>query len=348
MKGAREPETLVAHIEAGAARETAAGQEVRSGNPRGQGKIRYDTAAGLTSAGRNRPSRDTFWPILLIAVGAALFAANFGWFGWGSLLDVARLWPVALVAVGVAILAGGRHRAWVVVGALAAAALLYAAGGIGFGPGGSSLDAVTVSQGLEGAARAEVRLSTGVAALRVNAAAGADLLASGTIRPGRGERIERSFRVAGGTARLDVRSERARTVFPGPTRGGAWDLTLTGRVPVTLEVDTGVGEATLDLRGLRLAGLDVDTGVGAATVILPRSGQYPVSIDTGVGNATISLPDGLAARVLVSRGVGAVSVPDGFLRDGDTYTSPGFETAAHRVELRVNGGVGAITIQRGG
>lgn len=288
--------------------------------------------------------RGVFLPIVLVVVGLALLAANLGWLSWDGLLRIAELWPLALVAIGADVLTRGRYRILIVAATLVGAAVLYALGGSALSLGGSSPSTTTLTQGLEGASRAQVRLTTGVAELRVDIGAGGNLLASGSIRTGRGERVEQSFRVEGGTAFLNLVSERAGPNFLLMTRSGAWDLALTDAVPIALDVDTGVGEAVLDLGNSNLARLELDTGIGAATVNLPGAGRYEVAVNSGVGAVTIRIPDNMAARVAVSRGVGAISIPSGFARDGEVYTSPGFETAPERVEMRVNGGVGAITV----
>lgn len=290
--------------------------------------------------------RGVFLPILLVVVGLALLAANLGWLSWEGFLRLAELWPLALVAVGADVLTSGRYRVLIVAAALVIVTFFYALGGSVLGLGGSAPSTTTVTQGLEGATRAQVRLTTGVAELRVDSGAGEGLLASGSIRTGRGERVEQSFRVEDGTAFLHLMSERAGPNFLLMTRSGAWNLTLTDAVPLTLDVGTGVGEAVLDLSTSRLERLALDTGVGAATVTLPGTGRYAVAVSSGVGAVTVRIPDGLAARVAVSRGVGAISVPSSFARDGDVYTSPGFDTASERVELRVTGGVGAITVMK--
>ena len=116
-------------------------------------------------------------------------------------------------------------------------------------------------------------------------------------------------------------------------------------MPLVLRVDTGVGEALLDLAELRLSRLELDTGVGASTVVLPPTGSYEARISTGVGAATVRLPADLPVRITVARGLGGVSVPAGFVRDGDVYTAPGFAAAAERVDLHVSSGVGRVAVQ---
>jgi hypothetical protein len=294
-------------------------------------------------AGRPAPRPVAVWPLVLIAAGAFLFAANIGWVSWDALWGLWYLWPLVLIAVGVDVLLRGQHRLLVAVGTLVAGAAIYLTV---TGPilAGGAPSPEPVAQGLEGASSAEVSISTGVTRLVVDGDAGADLLVEGSVAPLPGERIERSFEVVGGVARFSLDSEgRFRSVPFG--RGGTWELTLTGAVPLSLDVDTGVGEATLDLASLRLERLEVSTGVGAATVTLPR-GSYTADIDTGVGAATIRIPEGVEARIAVSRGVGAISAPPDFTRDGDVYVSAGYASASERVDLSIDSGVGAVDIVR--
>jgi hypothetical protein len=94
---------------------------------------------------------------------------------------------------------------------------------------------------------------------------------------------------------------------------------------------------------VQLTGVDYRGGVGESTVRLP-AGSYVGDFDFGVGAATITVPSGAAVRVAVSSGLGRVTVRGDLRRDGDVYTSPNYDTASERVTLRVNVGVGAITI----
>ena len=73
--------------------------------------------------------------------------------------------------------------------------------------------------------------------------------------------------------------------------------------------------------------------------------ESAASIEAGVGEVTIRLPEGLAARISVESGLGPVDVRGDFERSGDDYLSPGWSDAVNRVTLRVNAGVGAVTIE---
>ena len=147
-------------------------------------------------------------------------------------------------------------------------------------------------------------------------------------------------------ARLRLLRSEMRRTFTSIGRDHRWDLTLSDRVPLELTVDSGVGRNHLDLSGLDLSALRVDSGVGETIVTLPARGGYRASFDSGVGATRILIPDGVAVSIVVDTGIGAVNVDGAFERSGDRYRTPGFEQARDQVELTVDGGVGAITIEQ--
>jgi predicted membrane protein len=63
-----------------------------------------------------------------------------------------------------------------------------------------------------------------------------------------------------------------------------------------------------------------------------------------VGSSTINVPRGANVRVTVTSGLGRVNVTGGLRRDGNVYTSDGYDTASERITLRINGGVGSIDV----
>lgn len=295
-----------------------------------------------------RAGRGYLWPLLLIGGGLLLLAANLGWLGWEWLGSLVRLWPLALIAIGVDLFTGGRRRgALLLATAVVAALLLLLAGGSSGDQarklvGGTAL----VEQRLGEASRAELNLTIGASKLVLGTGVAPGLLLAGRVVSRTGENVKETYRLERGTAKLALEGRTPAPSFFGLVRAGEWDLRLTDAVPVALSVQLGVGDAELDLSRLWTERLELSTGVGTTTLTLPRSGNYAADVETGVGNVTVRLPDGLAARVVVSRGIGRVTAPREFVRTGDVYTSPGYDSATDRVELRVTGGVGSVVIER--
>lgn len=305
---------------------------------------------------QRRPRRDrALLPILLISAGVLLLLERVGLFDWSLAFGVLQLWPLLLIAVGVDILTHGRYRAAVVIATVVIGALLWRVPG--WGPGtGAPAETREIAYALAGARRAEIQLEHGVGRLSVRAADAAFAstadgpgLLRGTIATGPGERLEEDYRVDGEVAELELRSKQRGTRFSFETRDRRfWDLQLARGVPVSLDVDAGVGASDLALRGLTLAGLDVDAGVGEVLVTLPETGGYEATIDAGVGEVSVRIPRSVEVRLDASAGLGGVDVRGSWVGSGDRYETEGWAgvDAAERISLRVNGGVGKITVER--
>lgn len=300
-----------------------------------------------------KPKRTNYLPYILIGVGAVILLGNITG-GFTALrnvfLGILSLWPIVLIAVGVDLLTGGKHRAIIAAAAVVVGlVMLFAPPGMG-GTRGSS-ETQDVRFGLEGASRAEVSIDLGVADLTLRSSAGIGGAATsdvvtGTVTPSRGERFEASSRRNGQTLEVDLRSRNDRGWFGfgrgGGFGGGTWDLTLSERVPIGLEIDTGVGESHLDLRGVQLIGFDLDAGVGNVVLVLP-DGNYTARIDGGVGTVTLRLPQGIAAMVRVDTGLGGVDADGGYQRSGDTYTTATYAGSGVRVDI--SAGVGQVHLE---
>ena len=283
------------------------------------------------------------WAYVLIIIGALSLFDQLGFYTWGA--------PLLMIVVGVALLT--RHYPWGRTLALALSGMvLIGAGGWYFThPGGSGAAGTqSISQPLT-AARAEIQLSTTVGRLDIGPTTSGKLI-DGTLNLGRGDRLDRAYSTRGDT---QVVSLAARRTGPGvvlPWNNGVvnsrWNIGLTPNVPLTLRIETGVGESTLDLETLKVTDLSLKVGVGMATIHLPAAGRVTASINGGVGQLMVTLPRGMNARIKVDTGLGAVKVLGDFQRDGDTYTSSGYAGASNLVDLKIEGGVGSITVEQAG
>jgi predicted membrane protein len=69
-------------------------------------------------------------------------------------------------------------------------------------------------------------------------------------------------------------------------------------------------------------------------------------INGGIGETVVIIPAGMAARVEATTGLGQVHVIGNYQRQGKISISPGYDSAANRVDLIVNGGIGSITVRQ--
>jgi predicted membrane protein len=112
-----------------------------------------------------------------------------------------------------------------------------------------------------------------------------------------------------------------------------------------LEVELGVGEFEIDLTDLGVRDMKASMGLGQTTVTLPRAGNFEAQIEGAVGQTTIIVPEDTATRIHMDTGIAGRQLPDSYQRHNDIYTSPGYESADSRVELRVSQAIGNVTIR---
>ena len=278
---------------------------------------------------------------VLILLGALLLVARLGWFDLTRLLGVLRYWPVLVIAVGVDMLTGGKRRLLVYGAGVAAAVILSLTGG---GIVAKPASTVQVAQELQGARSADVHVVASLAELQLSGSSQAQLLASGTLGQHSGEQVVVDYVLRGDHGQFSAVSQGLRSTFMGFRRAVPWDLTLTGRVPISLSVETGVGDSNLDLRQLQLEQLVVNAGVGSTTLHLPQGAGYAGSIDGGIGTVEVRVPRSVDVRIEVDTGIGSVNVANHFARNGNVYTSPGYATSAQRVDLSIDAGIGTVRI----
>jgi hypothetical protein len=255
------------------------------------------------------------WPVAWIVVGTILLASTTGTIGTGPADLISEYWPWALVILGV----------WFLIGA--------------FVPSGRGMTE-TLAVPLAGATEAWIRIAYGAGNLTLGPAAPGQL-ADGTCEGGV---ITRS----GGPGRLEL-SQDMRYGLPWLERPSRWTIGVTRDVPLDLKVDAGASRTILDLAETRLRDLDLQTGASETRVRLPRAaGATSVKASSGAASLTFEIPEGVAARIRTRMALGSAQIDQTrFPASGNGYESPDFATAANRVEIDVQGGVGAVRITGG-
>ena len=124
-----------------------------------------------------------------------------------------------------------------------------------------------------------------------------------------------------------------------------WELQLSNKIPMDLEIHFGAGKARLDIGSLDLRGVDVDMGVGE--VELDLRGQlkhsYNVNVKGGVGQATVRVPADAGVYAEASGGIGSINVR-GLQKMGDHWESESYTKAANKLRIEAHGGIGEIRI----
>ncbi len=125
-----------------------------------------------------------------------------------------------------------------------------------------------------------------------------------------------------------------------------WDLGLNPHVPMELNIGSGMSEIRLDLSQLQVEKLKLDYGMGSAEVTLPTAAGFTQArFKTGMSALKLRVPQGVAARINISGFGGADVDKHRFPPVGtDTYQSSDYETAANKVDIQIDYGMGSVEI----
>jgi hypothetical protein len=323
-----------------------------------------DVKGEKTRRPRRRPAA-LFWPIVIIGAGVALLLSNLGYLPWASWNILWRLWPLLLIALGIDLLIGRRSTLGAIVSAVLILALVGGAIALAFyAPSIPQLATLAqspewhtthVEQSLEGVERASVTIDTSSLPCMVSKLSDSPNLIEGNITY-RGTLIFDAFVRSG---RADVKLD---TYFTGPwwgwtpdfgaTSDAIWDIKLSPKVPIDLNLDSGSGRCDFDLSGLQVNNLVVDSGSGAVDLTLPADSSFEASIDSGSGRIAITLPKGVGARVVLDSGSGAFRPDERFEMvggergDDSVWETENYDSAEVTIQLEIDQGSGALIIAK--
>lgn len=258
-----------------------------------------------------------FWGLAIVLLGALLLTTNLGFLhinAWSL------FFPMLIVLLGV----------WFLLGPAM---------------GRKSLDTVQTSIPLEATAEAAIAFHHGAGRLEVNGSARTGELINGWFTGGVSSEIHRN----GSFTDLKLQTP-ADVSFEGPwpvgNRGFEWIVGLSPEIPMKLEFKTGASESILDLSQLKVKEVTVETGASSTEITLPAAaGLTRAEVKSGVASVKIHIPAGVAASITVKSGLSGINVDTArFMKVGEGYVSSDYGTAANKVDLFVESGVGSVDI----
>jgi hypothetical protein len=261
---------------------------------------------------RHRGGGDFVLPLVLMAVGVIFFLQQSDLVG-----NDVTLWPVILIAIGIGI----------VLSAL---------------PLGRSspLGSERASVQLGAATSGRVIVKHGAGRLSIRSTHDPEALVDGSFAGGVEPRERRNG------DELQVTLER-RDWAPWGRRGSVdWEIGVTRRVPVSLEVEAGANRADLDLSDLTVPDLRLHTGASDTTVTMPAQRRTRAFVACGAASVRIRVPDRTPARITLRTGLTSVHVDETrFPRDAEGYRSRDFDGSTDGVDLTIEGGAASVEVR---
>ena len=260
---------------------------------------------------------NVFWAIVLLGAGSILLLNNLGlikgnvWiYLWSAFLVFLGLWMIFSPVIF-------RHN----------------------------METRSLALPLDGAPAAKVVFKHAVGTLQVHSLSTPGQLLSGTFGGGVEEDVERKS-----NDHTKVTLKIPGDVWMAGPWGGkserlAWDVALTGEIPLTLKFETGVSRSTLDLHDLKVVDLKIETGASETELYMPASAGFTdAKISCGAANVVIHIPLGVAARIHSDAGLATVNIDPRFVKTEAGWESPDYTTAANKVDLKLETGVGKIEV----
>ena len=316
------------------------------------------------------------WGLFLIVAGSVPLAVRAGALDAGLVARAWELWPLLLIGAGLGLVLS-RTRAEPLGGLLVAVTLGLMAGGFiagwmdgpngrpggaaicGDGTGGAAFPAATGP--LEGDARVQLTMDCG--ALAVHQAGGTAWTVDGTSGDGRGPIVDAAagrLVVAppdrsgmGIPAAVDYRvglPSSARLDLGVTLNAGTATVDLAQLQAPAVRVTVNAGAGTLTLVDASMTGtLDATVNAGSLAVALPRTGLSG-SVTVNAGSARLCVPANAAIRLRVTQNALATTNFDAFglVRQGDTWSTPGYDLQSTVIDLAVKASLGSVSLAQEG
>ncbi len=315
------------------------------------------------------------WGVFLIALGGVPLAVQQGLADESIAGDLWRLWPLILVGIGLGLIMRWTPLAWV-GGALVAGTFglifgaLIAGGFSGISNtciGVGNADTVTTQDGdLASPTDFAVDLELSCGSLQLDRASDAswDVIAThdeSEVPTIEGTQTDLRLRQAEGEGGFFALAQQVRDewqVQVPATAALSLDATLNaadasvdlGTGPVaTVSATLNASDADFDLGSVTTpqpARLGLTMNASSSSVVLP-AGSLQGDITLNASSLELCIPEGAEARLRVDATLASDDLgSSGLIQDGDGWQTPGYPTAAIRIDLRITSTFSSLSVER--
>lgn len=283
--------------------------------------------------------------LVLVTIGLLWLLSNLGfptWFFWRGLF---RLWPVFLIAAGINIILKGKPAINALVWLLALA-LVVGYGLVGYKWRNISMRTDGSEFRLENRAETErASLNINVAAINARIDSNTDMLFEGFI-PDPDTFCNAEFTENDSIANVYITQHRD-TIPINIDKGYRYDLSLGKGLPWVLDIDVGAGNGDLDLAKVQVESLRLNMGAGNIKISLSDlSEKTDLDIKTGAGNLELVVPRNAGVRIRLKSAITHSNLDElGWNKSDGDYVSPEYSSAACKIDIDVDIGVGRFNVR---
>ncbi|MHB8089020.1 MAG: LiaF transmembrane domain-containing protein [Anaerolineaceae bacterium] len=287
-------------------------------------------------------------PMVLLGLGTIMLLGNLHYLEFGGFALFLRLWPILLVAIGLDVIFGHRGSVWsnlfrVVIGlALVGGIVWLATISPFFSVGMKSVD---FEQSLDKATSSDVRFAMAVGEMNLSGGADKDMLVSGNAGLPKEMTLDPYYSAPVNGKSSLLLEGNGLVIIPINTNISPWIFDLNSDIPMTLSTELGVGQMRIDLTGTNVNEINTEMGVGQTILTLPSGMDVDAVVSGAVGELIIRVPAGAEVVIKTDKAIVGSRIPDGYVRDGDTFRSPAAKTGADKITIQVDLAIGSISIE---
>lgn len=290
-----------------------------------------------------------FWGSLVILAGVLLLLDNLDVINL-DFSEIWQLWPVVLIAIGVSLLP---LKGWlavlvnvVLIGAVLAAVLYVSTGGTDGRLVSNSRETTQTQQVAGGARSAEVAIKIGAGELDVDSTDDGELVEAELTTDSDRLQLNKTSQVTDGRQKVTLEVESDGRPW-SHLRRNSLEVSLSEKLPLSLNIDAGAASVSGDLSQLQLEALELSAGASSIELTLgSRVKDQTVTLGTGASSVSLRLPRDAGVKVLSDSGLTSVNF-DGLDKISDgRYQSADFDSAERKITINARMGVSSFTISR--
>ena len=294
--------------------------------------------------------------LILIGIGVLFLLNSLGIASFRVWYFLFRFWPVILILVGLNIILKKTNFWWIVpilifvifIGAIvmpesALRRFDYRGYYLDFGNEETSGVYQEDREFIEDIKKLNVELKYGANQLNVERVNNNDLLFDIGLNYN-GERPDVNYNRDNGTATLEI--EQAKKVNVGINGSEIWNVNLSDRIPIDIDVRAGAGDLWLDLENLKVPTLNVKAGVGQLRIRYPNF-DNETEISAGAGNIKLIVPEEVALRIETKTVINNNNFEEiGLIKlYEDVYQSKNYGEAENRITINISTSAGNINVE---
>lgn len=286
-------------------------------------------------------------PFVLIILGAIFLLNNFGILPWSIWTNLWKFWPALLILIGIEYLIGqsiSLKTTIILLLLIFLIPVIFAINPVTKNP--LATDELKVSEDLGALTKAKIIIDLPATNLNLKVAQDPTKLVVGKISFSKAANkpeiaIEESF----GQAILKITQESVPGLSFLSSLKNDTNLSLTGQIPLEIQVNTDASREKINLEDLRIDYLEINSKASDLNITFGNAYSSRAKIKTSASNLSIKIPNDIETRIKIDSKVKNLSIAGRFKKKGGEYKTKDFDKAFTRLDIQIESLAGSITIR---